>query len=125
VTSGRAAGAGARARRGPFVLLVVGLLVGTTLALLVLNTAIAVDSLKANQLRAANAEKAQDIEQLEQQVVSAGAPAELAEAALDAGLVPAGTAAYLVIGPDGETIVRGTPAPAGESADGTDEAGED
>jgi hypothetical protein len=97
--------------------------VGTTLALLVLNTAIAVDSLKANQLREANAEKAQDIEQLEQRAVSAGAPAELAEAAVDAGLVPAGSAAYLVIEPDGDATVRGTPAPAGESpSDGTDES---
>ena len=40
-----------RHRRAPFVLLVVALLVGTTLGLLVLNTAIAVDSLKATQLR--------------------------------------------------------------------------
>ena len=43
--------------RAPFVLLVVALLVGTTLGLLILNTAIAVDSLKATQLRAANAER--------------------------------------------------------------------
>ena len=45
-----------RHRRAPFVLLVVALLVGTTLGLLVLNTAIAVDSLKATQLRADNAD---------------------------------------------------------------------
>src|SRR6185503_21291742 len=43
--AGRAARTG-RTRRAPFVLLVVGMLVGTTLGLLFLNTAIAVDSLK-------------------------------------------------------------------------------
>ena len=55
-----------RHKRAPFVLLVVALLVGTTLGLLVLNTAIAVDSLKATQLRAENAERAQELQRLEQ-----------------------------------------------------------
>jgi hypothetical protein len=56
------------------VLLIVALLVGTTLGLLVLNTAIAVDSLKATQLRADNAARAQEVQRLEQQVVSGGPP---------------------------------------------------
>lgn len=99
-------------RRGPFVLLVVALLVGTTLGLLILNTAIAVDSLKATQLRAANAERAQELQHLEQQVVSAGTPARIASAAVAAGLVPAGPAAFLVIAPDGSSTLRGTPVPA-------------
>jgi hypothetical protein len=102
--------------RAPFVLLVVAMLVGTTLGLLVLNTAIAVDSLKATELRAENAERAQEVQRLEQQVVSAGTPAEIARAAVAAGLVPAGPAAYLVIDPDGGSVLRGTPAPAGASA---------
>ncbi len=99
-------------RRAPFVLLLVVLLVGTTLGLLVLNTAIAVDSLKANQLRAQNAERAQDVERLEQQVIAAGAPVQLASAAVAAGLVPAGPAAYLVLESDGTSTLRGTPKPA-------------
>ncbi|MFD2092239.1 hypothetical protein [Blastococcus deserti] len=98
--------------RAPFVLLVVALLVGTTLALLVLNTAIAVDSLKATQLRAENAERAQEVQRLQQQVVAGGTPAEIARAAVAAGLVPAGPAAYLVIDPDGGSVLRGTPEPA-------------
>jgi hypothetical protein len=98
--------------RAPFVLLVVAMLVGTTLGLLVLNTAIAVDSLKATQLRADNAERAQEVQRLEQQVISGGTPAEIARAAVAAGMVPAGPAAYLVIDPDGGSILRGTPAPA-------------
>jgi cell division protein FtsI (penicillin-binding protein 3) len=110
-------GAGLRAapdsrRRAPFVLLVVLLLVATTIGLLVLNTAIAVNSLKATELRTANAEKAEEVQALEQQVVAGGTPVQLAAAAVAAGLVPAGAAAYLVIGPDGSATLRGTPEPA-------------
>ena len=106
-----------RNRRAPFVLLVVALLVGTTLGLLVLNTAIAVDSLKATQLRAENAERAQELQRLEQQVVSGSTPAEVARGAAAAGLVPAGAAGDLVIAPDGTSVLRGTPQPAGTSGD--------
>jgi len=112
-----------RHRRAPFVLLVVALLVCTTLGLLILNTAIAVDSLKATQLRAENAERAQEVQRLEQQVVTARTPGEIARAAVDAGLVPAGDAAYLVIEPDGGSVLRGTPAPA-EGGDADAEAGD-
>jgi hypothetical protein len=94
------------------VLLVVALLVGTTLGLLILNTVIAVDSLKATSLRADNAERAQEVQRLEQQVTTAGTPAEIARSAETAGLVPAGTAAYLVLDPDGGAVLRGTPEPA-------------
>jgi hypothetical protein len=107
-------------RRAPFVLLVVALLVGTTLGLLILNTAIAVDSLKATQLRAENAERAQEVQRLEQQVVTANTPAEIARTAVAAGLVPAGPAAYLVLDPDGDATLRGTPEPAEDPAGGSD-----
>ncbi|KQS59696.1 hypothetical protein ASG36_01170 [Geodermatophilus sp. Leaf369] len=108
-------------RRAPFVVLVVSLLAGTALALLLLNTAIAVNSLDATQQRAANAELAQQVERLEQQVTTARTPAELAAAAAAAGLVPAGAAGHLVIAPDGTSVVRGTPAPA--TVPGADPAG--
>ncbi len=111
-----------RHKRAPFVLLVVALLVGTTLGLLVLNTVIAVDSLKATQLRAENAQRAEDLQRLQQQVVSGGTPAEVARAAVEAGLVPAGPAAYLVIDPDGSAVLRGTPKPA--TAPGDAEGGD-
>jgi hypothetical protein len=113
----RRAASALRNRRAPFVLLVVALLVATTLGLLILNTAIAVDSLKATQLRADNAERAQEVQRLEQQVVSASTPAEIARAAAAAGLIPAGPAAYVVIQPDGTSVVRGAPAPAGSPGD--------
>ena len=107
---------GSATRRAPFVLLLVALLVGTTLGLLILNTAIAVDSLKATQLQMENAERAQEVQRLEQRVVSSGSPAQIASAAVAAGLVPAGPAAYLVIAPDGTVTLRGTPQPAPDPA---------
>ncbi|TFV52179.1 hypothetical protein [Blastococcus sp. TF02A-35] len=100
-------------RKATFVLLVVALLSLTTVGLLVLNTAIAVDSLQASKLREANAERAQEVQRLEQEVVRAETPAEVARAAAAAGLVPAGVAGYLVIGPEA-TAMRGTPEPAPE-----------
>ncbi len=116
VRSRRRAPRALRHPRAPFVLLVVAMLVGTTLGLLILNTAIAVDSLKATELRADNAARAQQVQRLEQQVVSGGSPAQIAAAAVAAGLVPAGPAAYLVIDPDGGSVLRGTPQPAEDPA---------
>jgi len=113
----RRTAAALRHRRAPFVLLVVAMLVATTLGLLILNTAIAVDSLKATQLRADNAERAQQVQRLEQQVVTGSTPAEIAGAAVAAGLVPAGPAGYLVVEPDGSSVVRGAPEPAGSAGD--------
>ncbi|TYP88317.1 hypothetical protein [Blastococcus xanthinilyticus] len=101
-----------RSRKAPFVILVVALLGLTTLGLLVLNTAIAVDSLKASSLRADNAARAQEVQRLEQLVVAGSTPAEVARAAVAAGLVPAGVAGYLVLGPEGTTTMRGNPEPA-------------
>jgi type II secretory pathway pseudopilin PulG len=108
----RSARTALRSRRAPFVLLVVALLAGTTLGLLVLNTAIAVDSLEATRLRADNAQRAQDVQRLEQQVIDGNTPAAIAQAAVEAGLVPAGPAAYLVVGEDGTVTLRGEAVPA-------------
>ncbi|WP_448613136.1 hypothetical protein [Modestobacter sp. URMC 112] len=102
----------AAGRQAPFVLLVVLMLVATTVSLLLLNTAIAVDSLKATDRRSAIADQAQQVERLEQQVVSGSTAAELARAAAANGLVPAGPAGHLVLGPDGTSVLRGTAEPA-------------
>jgi hypothetical protein len=115
-TPSRARRTETRSRRAPFVVLVVGLLVATTLGLLLLNTAIAVDSLAATRQRAANAEQAKQVAQLQQQVVDGSTAAARARAATEAGLVPAGAAAHLVLGPDGQSAVRGTASPAAPPA---------
>ncbi|MCZ2828297.1 hypothetical protein O2W14_05550 [Modestobacter sp. VKM Ac-2986] len=99
-------------RRAPFVALIVALLVATTLGLLALNTAIAVDSLKANEQRAANAQQAEEVSRLEQQVVAADTATELARAAAAAGLVQPGAPAHLVLQPDGTSVLLGTAVPA-------------
>jgi hypothetical protein len=103
-------------RRTPWVLLVVGLLLGTTLGLLFLNTAIAVNSLDATHLRTENAQRAQDVQRLERQVVEGGTPEERAKRAAAAGMVPAGSPGYLAIDPDGDSAVRGTATPAPHAA---------
>ncbi len=100
------------AHRAPLVLLVVTMLVATTLGLLFLNPAIAVNSLKATQLAAANEDRAQEVQRLERQVIAGDTPVELAEAARAAGMVPAGAAGYLVVGEDGTVTLRGEPVPA-------------
>jgi cell division protein FtsI (penicillin-binding protein 3) len=61
-----------------------------------------------------NAELAQEVQTLQQRVIGNGTPAALAAAATAAGLVPAGSAAYLVIAPDGSSTLRGTVTPAPE-----------
>jgi hypothetical protein len=99
-------------RRAPFVVLLVGMLVLTTVGLLLLNTAIAVDSLDASRQRAANADQAEQVARLEQQVVTADTAAELARAATAAGLVPPGAAGHLVLQPDGTSVLVGTAVPA-------------
>jgi hypothetical protein len=101
-------------RSGPFALVVVGLLVGTTLAVLLLNIGIGANTVEATKLRAANAELAEDVQRLEQQVVDGSTPAALAAAAADAGLVPAGPAAYLVLAGERAADLRGEPSPAPE-----------
>ncbi|MGY1838486.1 MULTISPECIES: hypothetical protein [unclassified Modestobacter] len=112
-----------RRRRAPFAFFLVGLLVATTLGLLLLNTAIAVDSLEATRQRTANAEQAKEVARLEQQVVAADSAAELARAATEVGLVPPGAAGHLVLQPDGTSVLVGTaaPAPAPEPAAPADE----
>ncbi|GAA4751012.1 hypothetical protein GCM10023328_37430 [Modestobacter marinus] len=101
-----------RGRRAPFVVVLVALLVGTTLGLLLLNTAIAVDSLQATEQRVAMAEQAKDVARLEQQVIAADTAAELARAAAAVGLVPPGDAAHLVLQPDGSSVLLGSATPA-------------
>lgn len=101
-----------RNRRAPFVIVLVALLVGTTLSLLLLNTAIAVDSLRATEQRTAMAEQAKVVTRLEQQVIAADTAAELARAAAAVGLVPPGDAAHLVLQPDGSSVLLGSATPA-------------
>ena len=100
-------------RRGPFVVLVLALVVLGTIGLLVLNTVIAADSFRAEQLIQRNAELAVAEQELGRQVAEGLSPQALAEAARALGMIPAGQPAFVRIGPDGSIVIQGTPVPAG------------
>lgn len=100
-------------RRGPFVVLVLGLVILGTIGLLVLNTVIAADSFRAEQLVQRNAELAVVEQELRRQVTEGLSPQALAEAARELGMVPAGQPGFVLVGPDGSILIQGTPVPAG------------
>ena len=100
------------ARRAPFVALIL-LIVGVGLvALLVLNTAIAADSFAERSLTQQIEQLTIQEQELLQEVNRAQAPAALARAAAEQGMIPAGTPGFLVVNPDGSTRVVGKAAPA-------------
>lgn len=99
--------------RGPFIVLVLGLVILGTIGLLVLNTVIAAESLRAGQLIQRNAELAVIEQELQRQMAEGLSPQELAEAARELGMIPAGQPGFVIVGPDGSVVIQGTPAPAG------------
>lgn len=103
----------ANLRRGPFIVLVLALVILGTVGLLVLNTVIAADSFRVEQLVQRNAELAVAEQELQRQVAEGLAPDALAEAARRLGLIPAGQPAFVIVGPDGAIVIQGTPVPAG------------
>ncbi len=99
--------------RGPFIVLILALVILGTIGLLVLNTVIAADSFRAEQLVQRNAELAVAEQELRRQVADGLAPEALAEAARDLGMIPAGVPGFVIVGPDGSIVIQGTPVPAG------------
>ncbi|MDQ3505530.1 MAG: hypothetical protein M3446_07515 [Actinomycetota bacterium] len=99
--------------RGPFIVLILALVILGTIGLLVLNTVIAADSFRAEQLVQRNAELAVAEQELRRQVADGLAPEALAEAARDLGMIPAGAPGFVIVGPDGTIVIQGTPVPAG------------
>ena len=78
------------APRVPFVLLLLGLLVGGLIMLLVLNTASAANELRRHDLAAQDDNIAATVEQLRNEVAASMAPNNLARVASQLGMVPAG-----------------------------------
>lgn len=99
--------------RGPFIFLVLGLVILGTIGLLVLNTVIAADSFRAGELIQQNAELAVIEQELQRQVAEGLSPQELAQAARDLGMIPAGQPGFVIVGPDGSIVISGNPVPAG------------
>ncbi|MBB5131704.1 hypothetical protein HNP84_001417 [Thermocatellispora tengchongensis] len=77
-----------RAPRAPFVLLVVGLMCGGLVSLLLLNTVLAQDSFRADELRNGNKEILLKKEQLKQKNAQREMPEQVAEEALRNGMRP-------------------------------------
>lgn len=88
-----------RPPRAPFVLLVVGLLCGGLVSLLLLNTVLAQDSFRANELRNANNQLRQKKEALKHDNMRREMPASLSESALVQNQRPDWDKAY-VLTPD-------------------------
>ena len=101
-----------RAPRTPFVLLVLGLVVGGMCLLLALNTASAANEVSRHDLAARDESAAAQLVELENQVQASAAPANLAAAAAALGMVPAGTPGFLEIGKHGQVRVLGSASPA-------------
>ncbi|TAM92830.1 MAG: hypothetical protein EPN43_01815 [Jatrophihabitans sp.] len=96
----------------PFLLVVLGLLVGGMVLLLGLNTASAANEVQRHALAEQDAGVAASVAQLRVEVADSAAPGNLAAAAARLGMVPAGSPAFLQIGPDGSVRLLGRPAPA-------------
>ncbi|MFB7878991.1 hypothetical protein ACFC06_27420 [Nocardia sp. NPDC056064] len=100
------------AGRIPFVTAIIGLL-GCGLALtLLLTTRAAEDSYQLGDARAVNRKLADERAALQREVAAADSAPELAARARELGMIPAKDPARLVLGPDGEITVIGTPSPA-------------
>jgi hypothetical protein len=100
-----------RARRVPFAALVVGLLVAGLWALLALNTAAAAAEVHARQLTSDNANRLDEVQQLQINISAKQAPGVLASAAAKLGMVPDTSPVFLSLRPGGSVVVLGTPTP--------------
>lgn len=113
LVSGNAGRGEGAERRGPFIALILTLVIIGTVGLLVLNTVIAADSFRAEQLIQSNAELAMAEQELRRQIAEGLAPEALAESARELGLIPAGAPGFVVVAPDGTITIQGSPVPAG------------
>ncbi|MGH8859837.1 MAG: hypothetical protein ACRDVG_01155 [Jatrophihabitantaceae bacterium] len=95
------------AARTPFVLLVLGLIVGGMCALLALNTAAAANEVARHDLAANDQSAAARLVELENEAQASAAPANVAAAARAFGMVPAGNPGFLEVGKDGTVRVLG------------------
>jgi outer membrane biosynthesis protein TonB len=101
-----------RAKRTPFVLLILGLMAGGLCLLLALNTASAANEVARHDLTADDQSAAAQLVDLENQVQASAAPANLAAAAAALGMVPAGNPGFLKIGKHDTVRVMGSAEPA-------------
>jgi hypothetical protein len=95
-----------------FVVLVMGLLVVGVVATLWLSTQSTADSVKLSQALQNTQNMAAKVQQLQQLIAQGESPAQIAKLAQQLGMVPANNLAHIVVGPNGQVTVVGTPSPA-------------
>lgn len=100
------------ASRVSFVVLVMGLLVVGVVTTLWLSTQSTADSLKLAQAQQATQNLAAKVQLLQQEIDQGRSPAQIAKLAQQLGMVPANSLAHIVVGPNGQVTVVGTPSPA-------------
>lgn len=88
----------ARAPRIPFVFLIVGLLGGALVSLLLLNTMLAEDAFRLNDLQQQTARLSEQEQALKQDVARAEAPGEIARRARALGMRPSDQPAFVSAG---------------------------
>ncbi|HEY4457401.1 MAG TPA: hypothetical protein VGN81_24025 [Pseudonocardiaceae bacterium] len=100
------------ASRVSFVVLVMGLLVVGVVATLWLSTQSTADSVQLAQVNKNTQILAAKVQQLQQLIAQGESPDQIAAAAQKLGMVPAGNLAHIVVGPNGQITVVGTPSAA-------------
>lgn len=100
------------ASRVSFVVLVMGLLVVGVVATLWLSTQSTADSVQLARVNKNTQILAAKVQQLQQLIAQGESPEQIAAAAQKLGMVPAGNLAHIVVGPNGQITVVGTPSAA-------------
>jgi cell division protein FtsL len=100
------------ASRVSFVVLVMGLLVVGVVATLWLSTQSTADSVQLAQVTKNTQDLAVKVQQLQQLIAQGESPEQIAAAAQKLGMVPANNLAHIVVGPNGQITVVGTPSAA-------------
>ncbi|WP_066362165.1 hypothetical protein [Herbidospora mongoliensis] len=104
-----------RPPRAPFVMLVVGLLGGGLVSLLLLNTVLAQDSFKHNELRRVNEQLRQQADAVRGQLRDAGQPGTVAKNGVQHGVSPDDTAPKWVGGARTPSITDPEPTTSGRT----------
>jgi cell division protein FtsL len=103
---------GGSASRVSFVMLVMALLVVGVVATLWLSTQSTADSVKLANAQQNTQNLAAKVQQLQQLIARGESPEQIAKLAQQLGMVPANDLAHIVVGPNGQITVVGTPSPA-------------
>jgi len=105
-----------QAKRMPFVLLLVALVVGAMSLLLALNTASAAHEVARHDAAVADTSLAAQLVDLRNQINASAAPGNIARVAQGLGMVPADAPAFLRIDAGGKVALLGSPAAASAPA---------